>query len=141
MKEESKEEDVKNVLEPLDEKQKLFACPQCPIKFERNKSRSKHVRECHSKTTCHYCYSSYDEITIKKHIEFYHSSFKCSECGKAFTRRQALSYHYSRYHSETADEFAKIVSEQKAKDSKTSNLLKVPDSEDKIIEIDLNQED
>ena len=107
MKEESKVEDVKNVLEPLDEKQKLFACPQCPIKFERNKSRSKHVRECHSKTTCHFCYSSYDEITIKKHIELYHSSFKCSECGKAFTGRGSLSYHYSRYHSEIADKLKK----------------------------------
>ena len=46
--------------------------------------------------------------------------------------------------SEAADEFAKIVSDQiikQAEDSKISNLIKVPDSKDVIIEIDLNQED
>ena len=85
MKEESKaylNEDVKNILEPLDRKQKLFDCPQCPIKFERNTSRSQHVRKCHSKTTCHFCFfEDNDEIAIKNHIELNHSPFKCSECG------------------------------------------------------------
>ena len=43
--------------------------------------------------------------------------------------------------SEVADEIAEIVSDQQAEDSKTSNVIKIPDSKGDINEIDLNQED
>ena len=52
-----------------------------------------------------------------------------------------LSVDTSFNSSEAADEFAKIVADQQAKDSKTSNIIKVTDSKNVIIEIDLNQED
>ena len=99
--------------EQLDTKQKFLVCPaQCQIKFENNKSRKQHVKYCHSKTMCHYCFfKSKDEISIKNHIKFNHTSFKCTECGRAFNTRMSLASHFGHYHPLLSDKLREILND------------------------------
>ncbi|KAH8344855.1 hypothetical protein KR067_009219, partial [Drosophila pandora] len=89
---------------------KLYACPACPLKFEKWTLYTKHCRDTlHGKNRhkCDQCNSCYDKPSdLKQHIEAKHkkaesSEFTCPEegCSKSYSYERNLRQHVLTAHS------------------------------------------